>query len=216
MTTIQADRWTRALGLAAGVLALCVIALLWRDHRLAQRVDDLEGRLAALETDPVRSGSRGGGRYTGTSRRGWSDSPRMALDPDLDGGAVAESLAAPEARQMIEEVVADYSEAERDDRRARREEYINDRVTEVVESFADDQGLDDGTVEQLLALMLAATEERHALRSEMMDGEMTAEEIRAERDRVSQERDAELVEMLGDEGFEALQVAMDGLRGGPH
>ncbi len=215
MTAIPTDRTTLALGLAAGVLALCVVALLWRDHRLAQRVDDLEGRLASLEAAPNRGPGRGEGRARGSSGRGaGSARPHQTWPTAVDEEVVAESLAAPEARQVIEDVVADYSLAEREERRARREEYINDRVSEVIETFADEQGLDDESMEQLLALMLAATEERHALRSEMMDGEVTAEEMRAERDRVAQERDAELIEMLGDEGFEALQVAMEGLRGG--
>lgn len=133
----------------------------------------------------------------------------------MDGGDLAQSLAAPEARQMIEDVVADYSVAEREERRLRREEHANDWITELAADFAADQGMDDDTTEQLLQVLLEGTAARHELRSAMMDGDLDAETVREERDRVAAETDERLVELLGEEPFDALQAEMENRKYGP-
>ena len=215
------------LAVVAGVLGVGVISLAWREHQLASRVGELEDRLAALETTGERGrrgstvGTRGGdptaerreGRRAPRAQR--SRPPQDDPTTELDESRLAESLAAPEARQMIEDVVADYSVQEREDRRLRREEYVTDRVRQLVDGFAEAQGLDEETASQLEQEMLTASAERMALRSAMMDGDLDAEEMRAERDRQSAASDERLLELLGEETFEALQAEMETLRFGP-
>ncbi len=214
MTTLPANAWTRNIGLFAVLFALVVVAVAGavRNRGLSQRVEDLENRLAELEATAgpptARRSASGGSRHRPFSRA-------LETSLDLDGGEFAESLAAPEARQMIEEVVADYSVAEREERRLRREEHVNDRVSELADAFAADQGLDDDTAQQLIQVLLDGAAERHELRAAMMDGDLDAEAMREERERVAAETDERLVELLGEETFDALQAEMENLRFGP-
>jgi hypothetical protein len=204
MTALPSNPWTRGLGLVALVLVLAVVALAWRDRRLSQRVVDLETRLAELETSAQRSSARRDAT-AGPRRRAIALSAPLAVDSE----ELAHSLAAPEARQMIEDVVEDYSVAEREERRQRREEYIDDWIHEFADDFAADQGLDDDAAQQMLQVLLEGTAARQELRVAMMDGELDSETVREERDRVVAEMDERLVELLGEETFDAMQVEME-------
>jgi len=208
----------------AAVLAVGMVVLAWRDHQLSGRVADLEQRLdeMKLARESLRAGGglrREGGRADRSvrarsrRRRGRGGVQMATVEDEVAEASLAEELTAPMGRQLVENVVAEYSEAERAERRERREEHMTDRVREVVDAFVDEQALDEETATAMLDEVLATTAEMMDLHAAIMDGELEREEAQSERETVRQESDARLKELLGEEGFDALEQAMQQARG---
>ena len=208
----------------AAALALGVVFLTWRDHQLSGRVADLEQRLddmrQARETLRAGGGPRREGGQSDRSvrdrtrgRRSRGDTEVAEVGGEMAEAQLAERLASPAARQLVEGMVADYSDAERSERRQRRGEFITARVQEVLEEFADEQELDEETRAKVVAEVQAMTDEMMSMHDALLDGEVERDEAMQERERLRQESDVRLIELLGPEGFDALEQAMEETRG---
>jgi hypothetical protein len=227
----ETNRTTMILLASVVVLTAIVLVLAWRDHSLARRVVELEQRIDAVEGQGAAAGrarrpGRGSGGEVGAFLRGEDGAKRrgargqaagsagIGVDPDDLG--MAGVLESAEARDVIEDVVAEHSEAERASRRERREETMTQRIREVIDTFSTEHDLDDETTQQLGDELESTALAMMSLRSAQYDGELDAEESREQRQQLRDASDARVLELLGDELNEALQEQMQGGRRGPY
>ncbi len=228
----ETNRTTTILLAAVVVLTVIVIVLAWRDHSLARRVVDLEQRLQAVEGQPAGSragragrGSRARGGEVGAFLRGEDGAGRSggrvrggaasARGGDPDTEEMIGVLETPEARDLIEDVVLEQSEAEREERRLRREESMTERIHELVETFAAEHDLDEDLAGQVRDELAGSVGSMMDLRRAQYDGEISSEEAREQREQVRDATDGRLDELIGEELRLALEEAMDGGRRGP-
>lgn len=212
--------WTAVVA----VLALGVVFLAWRGHELSGRVTDLEQQLdemkQASETVQAGAGQRRGGasadrsvRDRSRARASRGDTEAAEVGDEMAQAQLADSLVPSEARQLVEGMMADYSEAERSERRQRREEFVTSRVQEMLEEFADAKDLDEETEALVSAEVQDRTAEMMSVQDSLMDGDLDREEAREERERLRQESDVRLIELLGEDEFEALEQRLEEARG---
>lgn len=220
---------TRWMPVVLGLLVLGVLILAYQNHRLAGRVAVLEksgGEGAAnAERGPRGSGDRaaherletvdgsvlvageGRRRGRGRSHAGVDGGPAGDEDPTL---SMDELLEDPEFQSRLGDLFTEYSSNERAERRERRTDYVADRISETVAEFAADHDLDAETEAQVSQILTNYMAQRMELRDAMMDGDGDNEELRAERERLSEDTDSALIELLGQELFDELDVQVPG------
>ena len=193
--------------IAIGFGLLGMLALGWQTTTLSGRVQTLEQ--AAQERTERRATRERTGRGRGNTRRGSSRAagesrPVASGTSQQAADVLAVDLEDPEAVAAIEDIVTDVYDTQRDERSQRREEYVATRVQEEVEAFGEETGLDDERIQALTRLLVDGSTQQHALRDSAMNGDISWEQMRDDRETIRDEITDQLVEMLGEEEATAL------------
>lgn len=207
------------VGLAG--LGLVVAVLAWRVWALEGEVAALTEARAARGAVAAASGAEGGGR---AGRKvygaGGGEGAAVARPRVVPAGAADDpvgevsSEGGPDAlRDEVARLVQEESARAEEVQRARWREAAQSRTTAALTELADELDLDDATRTALEALVTSHVDERMALFAAAREGSMTFEEARAESDAAREAVGAEVTELIGEDGLEALRGKLG--QGGP-
>ena len=110
----------------------------------------------------------------------------------------------PETLARLEDIVGDITAEQQAERSARRAEYTASWMKEEVGTYGEEAGLDAETVAALAGVVTGMAAEFQALREAAMNGEMSWQEMRAERDGLRGETLTSIEELIGAERTDEL------------
>ncbi len=227
-----------ALIAVQAVLLVGLVVLTVRAVRLEERVAGLERQLElgpgpggpahrVLDGGGVLPVAEGGPRSGGPPRGALDGGWRPPVPPGAgsrSGGASAADgdgemlpLADPEAIDVIEQVVEDVWAQQIDERAARREELMEERIGADLADFGSDYDFDDETLDQAQALITDAASETIRLQEDLMRGEIDFAEAERRRRTIREETRRSLEDLLGEEAFDDLsqRILMPGGKPSP-
>lgn len=206
------------LPLVLSVLGLVVVgglsaANLWMTTGLEGRIAALEAergelpRVAENEERPERRRSqRAIERTTSTGER----RPAVAVaDLPLD----AESIDDPETREKLEEIIEETSNRNRQERRRERTNRMLESMTSEIADFAEEEGLDSRTEEEVLKAATEMFEQMGQIREDIRNGDLAWGDAREEFQSIREETETKLTSLIGEDGVESLRERMGGGRG---
>jgi hypothetical protein len=150
----------------------------------------------ARGTDSGRSGAEASSSRGSRSEFGSEDSPL-----DLDD---------PEAREALAVFLEDYEEIRKQEKREQGVAQYLDYVSAEAEAFAEENGVDDSTMGEIISIIETGTYEYVAIEHAAKDGEMDWSEAKPQLKAIREEGKASLQALLGEEAYDEFEARVWG------
>ena len=212
--------------------ALLLVMGAWNAYAL----HDLETRMTALEGSALAPESRGvsasgaaavGSGASGsesvamaavgsnTTRASGGQGRRSSVSSGGDGlelGVESSSLDLddPEAREALAVFLEDYEEIRKQEKREQGVAQYLDYVSAEAEAFAEENGVDDGTMGEIISIIETGTYEYVAIEHAAKDGEMDWSEAKPQLKAIREEGKASLQALLGEEAYDEFEARVWG------
>ena len=208
--------------ISIGLVVVLVVALgaVGASHQvLSQRLAGLEDKLQTLASVNGPSGGiegRAPSSPAGSGRpdeRAVRETARALREAQEDGKPITEE----EALAIAETVLEDTFEEKAEERQAREVdkwmELAKQKMEVDLENFGDEHELSDTQVERATRLLVDVMDEGRVLRDDLAAGKIDMREAMAQGEELKADLAEELLEVLGEESYEALGVTFYGERG---